>query len=142
MPVLEFHLVESQFTAEQHETLLRRSAALYATVLRSPIDRIRVFITLQRPDLFLAAGEIQSDDPNPAPYFTFLVLEGRPVEERQRLLAGFTDIVVEVLGVERSRVRGGCRRIAPEDWAIGGVPASVQRAAEVEERALAEPPRS
>ena len=73
----------------------------------------------------------------PAPYFHFIALEGRPVEERQRLLSGFTDIVVAVLGVDRALVRGGCLPISPEDWAIGGVPVSVQRAVEVRARAAA-----
>jgi len=137
MPVFEVHLAEGQHTAEQQQELLRRSAALYAEVLGSPVDRVRVLVTLHRPELFFAGGKLLSEDPRPAPYFSFVVLEGRPVEERQRLLAGFTDLLVEVLGVERSRVRGGCRRIAPEDWAIGGTPASVLRAAEIEARAKA-----
>lgn len=137
MPVLEFHLVEGQHADSELDTLLRRSAALYADVLRSPIDRVRVFVTLHRPELFFAGGEGMGRDPRPAPVFSFVVLEGRSIEERQRLLSGFTDLLVEVLGAERSRVRGGCRPIAPEDWAIGGTPASVLRAAEIEARAEA-----
>ena len=42
----------------------------------------------------------------PAPYFTAIVLEGRPVEQRHRLLAEVTDLIVEVLDATRSRVRG------------------------------------
>jgi len=37
--------------------------------------------------------------------------------------------------VRRDLVRGSCRRVAPEDWAIGGIPASVLRKDEVEARA-------
>ena len=60
----------------------------------------------------------------PAPYFTAIVLEGRPVEQRHRLLAELTDLIVEVLGATRSRVRGRIIQVPPDDWAIGGVPAS------------------
>lgn len=57
--------------------------------------------------------------------------------QRQALITGFTDIVEEVLGAPRERILGGCWSIAPEDWAIGGVPASVKRADEVAARKAA-----
>jgi phenylpyruvate tautomerase PptA (4-oxalocrotonate tautomerase family) len=65
------------------------------------------------------------------------VLEGRPVEQRHRLLSGFTDILVDVLGVARSRVRGRIIQVHPDDWAIGGVPASGARRDEIAARAAA-----
>ena len=70
-----------------------------------------------------------------APFFFFLALLGRPESERHALLTGFTDLVVNLLGADRAAVRGGCWTIPPEDWAIGGTPASVLRAAEVKARA-------
>lgn len=137
MPVLEYHLVDGECTAAQHEVLLRRSAALYAEVLRSPMDRVRVFITLHPPALWFAAGETAAVERSPAPYFSFIVLEGRPVEECQRLLSGFTDLLVEIVGAPRDRIRGGCWPVRPEHWAVGGVPASVLRAEEIRKRAEA-----
>ena len=71
----------------------------------------------------------------PAPYFTAIVLQGRPVEQRHRLLSGFTDLIVDVLGVERGRVRGRILQVDPDDWAIGGQPASVARQGEIAARA-------
>ena len=135
MPILNFHLVENQYTQEQHETLLLESSRFFAEVLRSPIERVRAFITLYRPELAAVGGEIVRINPQQAPYFTVIVLEGRPLEERQRLLAGFTDIVVDVLKVRRELVRGGITLIHPENWAIGGQPASQLRQAEVRARA-------
>jgi phenylpyruvate tautomerase PptA (4-oxalocrotonate tautomerase family) len=38
---------------------------------------------------------------------------------------------VEILGVDRALVRGQCKRVAPEEWSIGGKPASEQRAADI-----------
>jgi len=43
--------------------------------------------------------------------------------------------------VRRELVRGSCRRVEPQDWAIGGEPASVIRKDEVAARAaLSTPP--
>lgn len=139
MPIVTFHLVAGQTTAEQDERLLRDACRLYAQALGAPIERVRAFITRHGPHKVAVAGELVAQNGLHAPYFDFIVLEGRPVEERQHLLAAFTDLVVETLGVRRDLVRGSCRRVAPEDWAIGGVPASVARKTEVEARAAVTP---
>lgn len=135
MPILEYHLAEGAYSDAQCERLLVESSALYAEVLKAPMDRIRVFIHLHKPGMVAVAGLPLSKGGTPAPYFHFLVLEGRPLDERHRLLTGFTDLVVEILGAERSFVRGGCWPIPPENWCIGGTPASLMRAAEVKARA-------
>lgn len=137
MPILEYHLVENAYTDAQCEQLLVESSRLYAEVLKSPIERVRVFIHLHKPAMVATGGVPLNRGGKSAPYFHFLVLQGRPLEERHALLMGFTDLVVNLLGAERSLVRGGCWPIPPEDWCIGGVPASVTRAAEVQARAQA-----
>ena len=115
--------------------MLLESSQLYAKVLRCPMDRVRAYVQLYPQRLVAVAGELVSEGAADAPYFHFLVLEGRSLAERHALLTGFTDLLVEGLGVERSGARGGCWPIPPEDWAIGGTPASVVRAAEVAARA-------
>lgn len=135
MPVLEFHLAENAYTDAQCEELLVESSRLYAQVLGSPIDRVRVFIHLHKPTHAATGGVPLSRGGTPAPCFFFLLLQGRPVEEKHALLTGFTDLVERILGAERSLVRGGAWMIPPEDWSIGGTPASVMRAAEVAARA-------
>lgn len=137
MPVVNFHIVEGMSTAEQEERLLRGASRLYAEVLKAPLERVRAFITLHRPNHFAVAGEVVAKGRLHAPYFDFIVLEGRPLEERHRLLSGFTDLLVETLGVRRDLVRGSCRRVEPFDWGIGGEPANVLRQDEVEARARA-----
>lgn len=134
MPVMEIHLVEGQFDENQQEAALGECAAFYAEVLGSPMERVRVFVTEHKPGQFFAAGKLARVDPTPAPYFKFIVLEGRPVEQRHRLLTGFTDIIERVLGVERERIRGGCWAVPAEDWAIGGEPASRKRGDEIAAR--------
>ncbi len=140
MPILEYHLTDGQYTDAQCEKLLVESSKLYAKILKSPMDRVRVVIHQHKPSMVAVAGVLMNKGGNSAPFFFFLALLGRPVEERQALLTGFTDLVVEILGAERSVVRGGCWTIPPEDWSIGGTPASVLRAAEVKAREAAAAP--
>lgn len=137
MPILEYHLTEGQYTDAQCERLLVESSRLYADILKSPIERVRVVIHLHKPTMVAVAGVPMSKGGKSAPFFFFLALLGRPESERHALLTGFTDLVVEILGAERGAVRGGCWTIPPEDWSIGGTPASVLRAAEVKARAPA-----
>lgn len=137
MPIVNFHLVAGTSTPEQDERLLRHASALYAEVLASPIERVRAFITPHDPEQFAVAGELVSVSGQHAPFFDFIVLDGRSLDQRQQLMRGFTDLLVEVLGVRRERVRGCCRRVPPEDWCIGGEPASELRRSEIDARAAA-----
>lgn len=137
MPVANFHLIDIPLNRALVKPLLKGACALYAEVLGAPPERIRAFVTFHDPDTFLAGGELCSENGENAPYFDFIVLEGRPVEQRHLLLSGFTDLLVALLGVDRNAVRGHCRPVSPENWAIGGVPASEKRAAEIDTRARA-----
>lgn len=137
MPIVNFHLIEGLSTPEQEASLLLGACRLYAEVLEAPMDRVRAFITPHRPSQMAVAGDLVANNGLNAPWFDCIVLEGRSLEQRQRLLRGFTDLLVDVLGVRRDLVRGCCRRVPPEDWAIGGEPASVLRKDEVEARARA-----
>jgi phenylpyruvate tautomerase PptA (4-oxalocrotonate tautomerase family) len=135
MPVVNFHLVSQKTTPAQDERLLKEAAKLYAEVLKSPMERVRAFITAHAAEQFVVAGDLVSNNGLHAPFFDFIVLEGRPIEERHQLMAGFTDLLVDILGVKRELVRGSCRRVEPIDWSIGGVPATELRAAEIKVRA-------
>lgn len=130
MPILEVHLVEGEHTPVQHAELLARLSARYAEVLESPIERVRAYVTLHRPEHWATGGVAGVE----APYFTAIVLEGRPAEQRRRLLEAFTDILVDTLNVDRSLVRGRIIQVPPDDWAIGGVPASAARRTEIAAR--------
>jgi 4-oxalocrotonate tautomerase family enzyme len=132
VPVLEVHLVEGDHSPDAVARLLAETSRRYAAVLESPVERIRAYATLHPREHWAVGGETGAA---PAPYFTAIVLEGRPVEQRHRLLAELTDLVVDVLGVARSRVRGRIIQVPPDDWAIGGVPASGARPDEIAARA-------
>ena len=140
MPIVNFHLVEGLTTPAQDERLLIGACQLYAEVLKAPMERVRAFITLHKATHFAVAGGLAAHNGLHAPYFEFIVLDGRPLEDRHRLMRGFTDLLVDALGVRRDLVRGSCRRVEPQDWAIGGEPASVIRKDEVAARAALNPP--
>jgi len=131
MPLIQFHLVDGEYSDAQLRTLLERGSAAYAEVLESPVDRIRAFVTLHKPALWAIGGKADAAA-NRSPYFSAVMMAERPPEQRRRALAVMTDLVVEVLAVERDRVRGSINLVQAQDWGIGGVPASVIRAAEVE----------
>ena len=137
MPILNVHLVDGLHTPQQHERLLAEMSARYAEVLDSPIDRVRAYLTMHRPEHWATAGVPATAEPVSAPYFTAIVLAGRPVEQRHRLLAELTDILVEELGVRRELIRGHIVQVHPDDWAIGGVPAALRRADEIAARSAA-----
>ncbi|USQ75997.1 tautomerase family protein [Ornithinimicrobium cryptoxanthini] len=139
MPIAHFHLVDGVWSDEQIANLLERASQTYSTVLESPIERVRTFVVRYRPSDVATAGVRVPDGGAPAPYFTALVLRGRPEHQRHELLSALTDVVVEELGCERSLVRGQIIQIDPEDWGIGGRPASQARSAEIAARADNEP---
>jgi len=137
MPILEYHLAEGRYTDAQIADLLKDSSRLYAETLQSPIERVRVFANVYNAKHVAVGGKLLSEGGTPAPYFHFLVLEGRPIEQCHALLTGFTDLVVDILKADRQFVRGGCWPIPPQYWAIAGNPASVTRVQEIAARAAA-----
>ncbi len=135
MPIVKFHLVDRDICDEQIEQIVEQATAIYADVLDSPIDRIRVFIELHAPNLCGVGGKLVSRGGPNAPFFEFIVLKGRTVAQRQAIAARFTDMLVSVLHVNKSDVRGNCFTVEAENWCIAGELASEVRKAEIEARA-------
>ncbi|MEU7812569.1 tautomerase family protein [Pseudonocardia sp. NPDC049154] len=135
MPVAHFHIVRRGVDPAQRRRLLVEASRVYAEVLDSPIERVRVFVVEYDPESAAVGGEVVAEGAPAAPYFTAIVLAGRPATQRQELLARLTDLVVDVLGAERRLVRGRIVEVAPENWAIGGVAAASVRADEIAARA-------
>lgn len=137
MPIVTFHLAGGLYPTEAVQQLLVEASRLYSQVLDSPIERVRAFADLYPAELVAVAGELVSDTPRKAPYFEFLVLAGRPVAQRHELLRGFTDLAADLLDAPRELIRGKAIELDPDNWAIGGEPASVRRAGEIQARAEA-----
>lgn len=139
MPIVQFHLIEGRHSDEAIGRLLVEAShfyaqTLYADVVPLPLERVRAFATFTAPARWATGGVLISDGGEDAPYFTCLTLAGRPAEQLERLLAGFTDLIVTHLGCERGRVRGQLIPLDPANWSIGGLPASAARAAEIAAR--------
>ena len=135
MPLAHFHLADKDVSDQQLEIIAREATQIYAEVLDSPIDRIRIFINLHAPNLVAAGGKMVSNGGEISPYFDFIVLQGRSLDQRREITQRFTDLLVDVLGVRKQAIRGRCFEVPPENWSIGGVLASELRKAEIEARA-------
>jgi 4-oxalocrotonate tautomerase len=135
MPIVEYRLTVGSHSDREVADLLQRSCELFAEVLECPIDRVRAVVHEVWPHAMCVGGRMVGETQPPAPFFTFFLLQGRPKSQRHRLLSGFTNLLVDCLGVDRSLIRGAVTLVAPDDWAIAGVPASVTRRDEVKARA-------
>ena len=70
------------------------------------------------------------------------LMAGRPPEKIRELHERVAAVVAEVLDAPIERVRTYITEFPPSAWGIGGVPADVARADELEARRLAVEPRS
>jgi phenylpyruvate tautomerase PptA (4-oxalocrotonate tautomerase family) len=125
MPILGVHLVEGMHTPAQHAELLVAMSTRYAEVAEVPLERVRAHVTLHRPELWAVGGIPASG--RSAPYFTAVLLGDRSAELRRRLLGALTDLLVDVLGVDRRLVHGEIVPVRGDDWAVGGLSAGASR---------------
>jgi len=133
---MTIHLKRDAFADTKLETLLRESSRIFAELLESPIERVRVFINEIPGSRMAAGGEVQSAvAASGAPFFEFYVLEGRPQAQIERVHATVTELIAETLAVKRESIRGVCLAIRPEHWSIAGRSAAVIRAEEIARRA-------
>jgi 4-oxalocrotonate tautomerase family enzyme len=128
------HIYVTECTDAQERRLHEEGSRRYASVLGSPLDRVRLFVHHLPPTGVSVGGETVAETGRHSPYFTALILRGRPVAQRHELLRELTDLVVEILGAGRGLVRGLITEVDPDGWGVGGVPASVVRARETAAR--------
>lgn len=133
MPIAHLHIVDP--TPEQRVELLKRASHAYAEVFESPVDRVRVFLHAYPADCAAVGGVPVSEGGTASPFFSLLAMGGRPIDQQQRAIVAFTDLIEEVLGVDRSVIRGMVTEVNPDTWGIAGEPASKVRAAEIAARA-------
>ena len=117
--------------------MIEQATQIYAEVLDSPVDRIRVFVDLHAPNLIGVGGKLVSKGGKNAPFFEFIVMKGRSLEQRQAIAEQFTNILAVTLKVDKADIRGNCYTVEPENWSIAGSLASEIRKAEIEARAQA-----
>ena len=143
MPAAHLNLLAGHPRPKLHELLAEVSDAM-ARILDAPKERLEVWITEIDPELWAVAGEPASQvlerqprEQVEMPFVQMTLLAGRPVEQHHALIAEVTACVERVLGTAPGRTRVHIAEAAPDDWGIGGQPASVVRAAEIAARAAA-----
>lgn len=136
MPVAHIHLTNC--TPDQERRLLVEGSERYAAVMSAPVELVRIFIHHLATSSVAVGGRPVADSGDQAAYFEAIAMKGRPIETRHGLLAEFTDLLVDVLGIERDLVRGMVVEVEPDHWGIAGIPASRKRAGEIAARAGAD----
>jgi phenylpyruvate tautomerase PptA (4-oxalocrotonate tautomerase family) len=143
MPIAQIHVLAGH-PRPVLQQLVRDASATLARVIEAPIDRLQVWITEVDPALYAIAGEpadlVLARHPRAdieIPLIRLALMEGRPVEVLHRVMAEMSAVTARVLGGDPQRVRVQIDHVAPDRWAIGGVPASVARADELAARQAA-----
>lgn len=141
MPLANINVLEGHPRAVLKE-LLREVSVTYARILDAPLERLQVWITEIDPGLYavggvpadevMASGESLSD--TEIPLARLVLMQGRPAEQFAAAIVELTEVISRVLGTDQSRVRVECQPVDVDYWGIGGVPASVKRKAELEDR--------
>lgn len=140
MPVAHIRVLQGH-SREQLRSLVREVSDTIARILAAPKDRLEVWVTEIDPDLWGICGEPASDvlqttslDQAEMPFIQMVLLEGRNVEQHHALIKEVTAVVANILGTQPDRIRLHITETKPDLWGIGGIPASVKRAAEVRAR--------
>ncbi|WP_420465458.1 tautomerase family protein [Panacagrimonas sp.] len=127
---------------ERLKRLVRDCSETLARVIDAPLDRLEVWVTEVEPALWglrgIPADEVLGTAARAElemPFIRMVLLQGRPVEQHHRLIREMTDAVARVLEMKPDRIRLQIDEVHPDRWGIGGVPASVKRAAELAARA-------
>jgi 4-oxalocrotonate tautomerase family enzyme len=135
MPLLTIELMEGH-SPVVHRQLIEQCTALYAKALEAPPERIRTKIHAVAADCWGLEG-VQGN-PRVSPLMIFEMMEGRTRETLEKLMADVSVLVAAILAIPVESTRVMLREFPPTHWAIGGVPASVARAAEVAARQAAQ----
>ena len=144
MPVANIHVLAGH-PRPVLKQLLREASAAFARAIEAPTERLQVWITEIDPELYAIAGEPADEvlrrlprGEAEIPLIRMALMEGRSTEMLHRVMADLSEVVARVLGGDPRRVRVQIDPIHPDRWAIGGVPASQARAAELAARAAAQ----
>lgn len=131
---------------EKLKRVVRECSETLARVIDAPLDRLEVWVTEVEPALWGLRG-VPADEVLPTavraevemPFVRMVLLQGRAVEQHHRLIREITDAVARALEMKPDRIRLQIDEVHPDRWGIGGVPASIKRAAEIAARGTSSP---
>lgn len=137
MPVANLHVLAGH-PRENLKQWVRETSNALSDVLAAPMDRLEVWVSEIDPDLWgiggIPASEVLQQTPRhdaEMPFIRMVLMEGRTVEQLHRVIAELNAITARLLAVDPERIRIYIAHAHPDRWGIGGVPASVRRAAEL-----------
>lgn len=137
MPVANLHVLAGHPRASLKSWIRETSQAL-SEILAAPKDRLEVWVTEIDSELWGICGEPASEvlarTPRreaEMPLIRMILMEGRTTEQLHRVIAELTAITARLLDVDRERIRVHIEHAHPDRWGIGGIPASIRRAAEL-----------
>lgn len=140
MPVAHINVLKGHSRAQLRQVIVDVSETV-ARILMAPKERLEVWVTEIDPELWgicgVPANEVLAEQPMhevEMPFIRMVIMEGRTREQHHALMQEVTAAVANALGSVRERIRFQLTEVTPEGWAIGGVPASVLRAGEIEAR--------
>ncbi len=141
MPAAQINLLQGHPRDRLRQLIADVSDAM-ARILDAPKERLEVWVTEVDPELWGICGEParevlqrQPREQVEMPFVQMVLLAGRPKEQHHAVIAELTAIIERVLGTAPGRTRIQIAEVAPDSWGIGGRPAAVVRAAEIEARA-------
>ena len=140
MPVAHINLLKGH-SRETLQAIVAEVSETMGRILESPKDRLLVWISEIDPALWGVAGVPaeqalagRAREEVEMPFVQMALMENRPLEQKQRIIVEITEILHKALGTRKERIRVHVSSVDPALWGIGGVPASVSRAAEIAAR--------
>ena len=141
MPVAHINLLKGHSRDALRRVIVDVSEAM-STILEAPKDRLFVWITEHDHHLWglggapadeaLAHGTLAQLE---TPFVQMVLMDGRPKAQWHAIIATVTGAVAAGTGCDKAKIRIHIAPANPDGWGIGGVPASVLRAAEIAARA-------
>lgn len=137
MPVANLHVLNGH-PRENLKQWIRETSSALSEILAAPKDRLEVWVTEIDPDLWGISGDPASEvlarmprHDAEMPFIRMVLMEGRSIEQLHRVIAELTNITARLFDVDPERIRVHIEHAHPERWGIGGIPASIRRAAEL-----------